>query len=111
MKINGRDALTLAAGLAAGVALLFVYRRLTAAADQIAAAPGRAFDAVKEGISDAVDYVASLPAAALETAIDVTGGRPRQGTDGWQFYPMEGVAIDPEGNYWRGTKIIWRAPK
>lgn len=111
MKLSGRDVLTIAAGLAAGAALLFVYRRINAAAESIAGAPGRAIDAISAGISDAADYIASLPAAALETAIDVTGGRPRQGVDGWQYFPAEGVAIDPAGNYWQGTKIIWRAPK
>ena len=104
--LKAADLLTLAAGLAVGVGVVVALRKLQGIADDVTGAPGRVLDAVGEAFNVAADYVSDTAAKAYETAIE-----PRKGTDGWQFFPAEGVAIDPQGNYWKGTRIIWRAPK
>jgi hypothetical protein len=68
---------------------------------------------VPQAVSDAVDSVMALPvkaadavAGAAVSAYDAAF-KPRVGNDGWQFFPMDGVAIAPDGSYWMGTKKIW----
>jgi hypothetical protein len=85
-------------GAAAVVVVLMVRRSAAAAGGAIAEAletvaslPGRAVGAVTETAASSYDAVFT----------------PRAGTDGWQFFPMDGVAIDPSGAYWMGTKKIW----
>lgn len=73
----------------------------------------KAAGGVPQAVSDAVDSVMALPGKAADAVADVASTaydaafKPRAGTDGWQFFPLEGVAIAPDGSYWRGTKKIW----
>lgn len=69
--------------------------------------------AAGELVDNLLDRAGNL-AADVGNAITTTAGdavdaalTPRAGTDGWQFFPHDGVAIDPQGRYWRGTRIIW----
>lgn len=108
MKVSASDLLTVAAGLAAGLAVLYAVRKLSAAAESLGAAPSRALEAISEAAGEAIDYVASLPAAVADKAVSVYDAaiKPSANTHGWQFF-SSGVAIDPKGRYWRGTKIIY----
>lgn len=102
MKLAGEaqaELLKIAAVGLVALALFLLARKSAQAAggaisdavDAVMAAPGRAVDAVKETVASAAASVFM----------------PRVGNDGWQFFPQEGVAIAPDGSYWRGTKKIW----
>lgn len=106
MKLSGEgqaQLIRIAALLAAGVLAAWIVKRqlgtLTSAAgdyvDHVLTAAG-------DAITGAVDSVKVVAVDAYDAAVT-----PRAGTDGWQFFPMDGIAIDPAGAYWRGTKKIW----
>lgn len=106
MKLSGEgqaELIRIAAILAgAALAAWLVKRQLTSAASA-------AGDYVDNLLDSAAGVIADTGAAVKTAAVNAydVAFMPRAGTDGWQFFPMEGVAIDPKGNYWRGTRIIW----
>lgn len=102
MNISGAAQAEIVKVAAIGVAALVVVLMLRRSAQSVGAV-----------WSETVDTVLALPGRAVDAVAETTGAAvsavftPRVGTDGWQFFPMDGVAIAPDGSYWMGTKKIW----
>lgn len=45
-------------------------------------------------------------AAAVSEIFDTAGGAF---SNGWRYF-SDGTAIDPQGNYYQGGQLIWKAP-
>lgn len=70
MKLSGESVLTLAAGVVAGLAVLYAMRRASAAADSITSIPGRLYDAVTGTMREVTDAIGTSVTETTQEAYD-----------------------------------------
>lgn len=94
MKLSGESMLTLAVGVAAGLAVLYAMRKASAAADSITSIPGRLYDAATGAVREVTDAISGAAQDAYSAAIDPRrDDRNTQGLGGWYHVNFNGSDI------------------